>query len=177
LLLTAGGSAYFDLAARLLRAVEHPRLLKVLRSGCYVSHDHGVYDEQLVRAVARDATCGLPDLRPALEVWASVLSRPEPGLAIINAGKRDLGCDVDYPFVRQHYRAATMPAPVALAGAELFQMSDQHGFVRLPEGADVAVGDLLGLGVSHPCTTFDKWPVLLEVDDGYRVAGAIRSYF
>lgn len=177
LLLTAGGSAYFDLATRLLRSVEHPRLIKVLRSGCYVSHDDGVYDEQLTRAVARDATCGIPDLRPALEVWATVLSRPEPGLAIINAGKRDLGCDVDYPFVRRHYRPSTMALPRSIAGAELFQMSDQHGFVRLPEEADVAVGDVFGLGVSHPCTTFDKWPVLLEVDDSYRVLGAIRSYF
>ena len=29
------------------------------------------------------------------------------------------------------------------------------------------MGDLVGCGISHPCTTFDKWPLLLAVDDEY----------
>jgi D-serine dehydratase len=39
------------------------------------------------------------------------------------------------------------------------------------------VGDLVGCGISHPCTTFDKWRALFTVDDDYRVTGAIRTFF
>ena len=58
-------------------------------------------------------------------------------------------------------------------------MNDQHAYLRW--GADEAdpaqVGDLIGCGISHPCTTFDKWRVLFTVDDAYRVTGAIRTFF
>ena len=58
-------------------------------------------------------------------------------------------------------------------------MNDQHAYLRWrADEADVPqVGDLIGCGISHPCTTFDKWRVLFAVDDGYRVTGAIRTFF
>ena len=56
-------------------------------------------------------------------------------------------------------------------------MNDQHAYLRIPEDADLEVGDLVGSGISHPCTTFDKWRLLLTVDDGYRITGAIRTFF
>ena len=36
-------------------------------------------------------------LTAALQVWAQVLSTPEPGLAILGAGKRDLPFDLGLP--------------------------------------------------------------------------------
>jgi D-serine dehydratase len=49
--------------------------------------------------------------------------------------------------------------------------------MSLPAGADMQVGDMIGLGVSHPCTTFDKWRLLYVVDDGYNIASAVQTYF
>ena len=58
-------------------------------------------------------------------------------------------------------------------------MNDQHAYLHFP--ADLPdppqVGDLIGCGISHPCTTFDKWRSLFTVDDDYRVTGAIRTFF
>ena len=66
-------------------------------------------------------------------------------------------------------------------GAVIVKMNDQHAYLRLPDGhplcSELAVGDLVGCGISHPCTTFDKWKLLLEVDDGYAVRGAINTFF
>jgi D-serine deaminase-like pyridoxal phosphate-dependent protein len=75
----------------------------VLRSGCYLTHDDGLY--------ARASP--LPELRPALELWARVLSCPEPGLAIAGFGKRDAPYDIDLPVIR----AASAPERTRTASA------------------------------------------------------------
>jgi D-serine dehydratase len=68
--------------------------------------------------------------------------------------------------------------PVALpADAQLVKMNDQHAYLRFPETFELAVGDLVGCGISHPCTTFDKWQLLLCVDDGYDVRFAVNTCF
>jgi D-serine deaminase-like pyridoxal phosphate-dependent protein len=57
-------------------------------------------------------------------------------------------------------------------------MNDQHTFVR---GADLNVGDVVRLGLSHPCTAFDKWrliPVVSDVDEPDPVVvDLIHTYF
>jgi D-serine dehydratase len=66
-------------------------------------------------------------------------------------------------------------------GCTIFKMNDQHAYLRLPEGHPLCdtldVGDLVGCGISHPCTTFDKWPLLLAVDDDYAVRHAVNTFF
>ena len=42
---------------------------------------------------------------------------------------------------------------------------------------ELPVGDMISFGISHPCTTFDKWQLLYLVDDDYRVVEAIRTFF
>ena len=117
-------------------------------------------------------------LQPALQVWAVVQSLPEPGRAICAFGKRDVSFDIDLPRAELWHRpglpAAAQPAPAGLA---VVKLNDQHAFVDGAGTAALAVGDLLGFGISHPCTTFDKWPLLLEVDDAFNVVGAIRTCF
>ena len=106
-----------------------------------------------------------------------VHSRPEPDLAIVGFGKRDVSYDVALPrplCVRRRGDGATREAP---AGMEVFRLNDQHAYVRVPPGDDLAVGDQLGCGLAHPCTVFDKWRSIPVVDDGYRVVGAVRTYF
>jgi D-serine dehydratase len=118
-----------------------------------------------------------PALHPALEVWAQVVSHPEPDLIIVNAGRRDLSDDSALPKVEYHAVPGEGTTAHTVEGWSFFRMNDQHGYIRLPVGAQVKIGDYVGLGISHPCTTFDRWPVLLEVDDAYSVIGALKTFF
>jgi len=180
IVLSAGGSAAFDIVARELPTRLSKPVQTILRSGCYVTHDSGFYARMLDNVKLRSGAQwqSRPGLQPALEVWAQVQSRPEPGLAILTMGKRDASFDIDLPRARWHFRAGrdTLPRP-APEGWQIAAMNDQHAYLHLPAEADLRVGDLIGTGISHPCTTFDKWRVLFTVDDGYRVTGAIRTFF
>jgi D-serine dehydratase len=182
ILLSAGGSGYFDLVARGFAAIagmSRP-VLPVLRSGCYLTSDHGSYLRQIGDLDAREAghaALGGEALRPALEVWSMVQSRPEPGLAILGMGKRDASYDIELPIpLLSHRPGPGMPSPLP-PGCSIVKMNDQHAYLQLPAGFDLEVGDLVGCGISHPCTTFDKWPLLLAVDDDYAVRHAINTFF
>jgi D-serine dehydratase len=180
ILLSAGGSAAFDIVARELPTRLSKPVQTILRSGCYVTHDAGFYARMLANVRARSGTAWQEreGLRPALEVWSQVQSRPEPALAILTMGKRDASFDLDMPRPLWHFRHGRDDQVRAVpAEWKVSAMNDQHAYLRLPEDADVRVGDLVGCGISHPCTTFDKWRTLFTVDDDYRVSGAIRTYF
>jgi D-serine dehydratase len=191
--LTAGGSVWFDRVVDVLglaaRAV-NGRL--VLRSGCYLIHDHGMY---AAGTPAAANVSGAPAFRAALSVWARVLSRPEPGLLLADAGRRDLSHDAGLPVAISAHRPADRHVGSAdvgsadvgaegvggvdlvTAGAIVSGLSDQHTFVQVPDTLDVRVGDLVRLGISHPCTTLDRWPVLLLVDNDHAVVGAVHTQF
>lgn len=175
-ILTAGGSAYYDLVAKAL-AGRAPGASIVLRSGCYVTHDSGFYRELLGRMDQRAVAGPPPRLRPALEVWTRVISRPQPDMAIVMMGKRDVSFDIHLPVARRWFRQGLHTAPQAIDGVTTTKLADQHGFLTIAPDADLAVGDLLGFEISHPCTTFDKWSVLLEVDETYRVLGGLKTFF
>jgi D-serine deaminase-like pyridoxal phosphate-dependent protein len=171
-IVTAGGSVYFDVVARELTAGRPAGMTVILRSGGYLFHDHGIY--QAVTPAARGVT-GAPVLRPALELWAQVLSRPEPGLALLGAGRRDAGFDAGLPVplrVRRRDGEAARPA-----GAEVTELNDQHAYLRLDPGTALAPGDLVCLGISHPCTTLDKWRVIPVLDEQDRVIDVVHTFF
>jgi D-serine dehydratase len=183
ILISAGGSAYFDLVAHGFRGLDglSRPVLPVLRSGCYLTNDHGSY-QQLTQDV-KEREHGKDGLQPALEVWSMVLSRPEPTLAILSMGKRDASYDIELPIaLHTHRPQGGSEEPASLPpGCRIEKMNDQHAYLRLPEGDPLCqalqVGDLVGCGISHPCTTFDKWPLLLVVDDAYTVRYAINTFF
>ena len=183
ILLSAGGSSYFDLVARGFQDVgglSRP-VRPILRSGCYLTSDHGMYRRHIDELNAREGAAD-DGLRPALEVWSAVQSRPEPTLAILTMGKRDASYDADLPIPLYTVRPGEAAAPTGLPpGCAIAKMNDQHAYLRLPEGdplcAGLAVGDLVGCGISHPCTTFDKWPLLLAVDEAYNVRHALNTFF
>lgn len=180
ILLSAGGSAFFDLVvASFEKAQLSVKRTILLRSGCYITHDSGMYTyafEYLRKRAPELFEEG--GLRPALEVWGYVQSCPEPGRAIVTIGKRDVSYD-DMPVPQHWYRpGGSMVAPIPVPeGHKVHQLNDQHGFLDLPEGSPLAVGDMIGFGISHPCLTFDKWRVLHLVDGDYTVTGSIRTYF
>ncbi len=181
IILSAGGSAFYDLVSQVLGSSRLSRPASiVLRSGCYISHDAGVYERSFAEvrdrsAAAREITGRFEN---ALEVWAQVISRPEPQRAILGAGRRDFGHDGGMPRPLKVHRsgAGTLPCDVP-PGWEIAAVNDQHAHMSMPADHPLAVGDLVALGVSHPCTTFDKWRLIHLVDDSYQVTGAIQTYF
>jgi len=171
-IVTAGGSVYFDVVTRELTANGTAGMTVVLRSGGYLFHDHGLY--QAATPAAR-GVAGAPVFRPALELWAQVLSRPEPGLALLGAGRRDAGFDAGLPVPLRARRRDGAAAD--LTGAEVTGLNDQHAYLRLDPSTALAPGDLVCLGISHPCTTLDKWRVIPVLDEQARVIDAVHTFF
>ena len=167
---TAGGSAYFDAVVDVLGRNRDWTL--ILRSGCYVTHDHGLYSR--IAPSARK-TPGAAVLEPALEAWAPVLSRPEPETAVLGIGRRDVSFDAGHPVVL-HGLAAGGTA-LDTAGSAVRRLFDQHTVLSVPAGSPLAPGDELCLGISHPCTTFDKWRWIPVLDAEDRITDVIRTFF
>ena len=180
-LLTAGGTAFFDrIGPRLAEAGDLGRpVRRVLRSGCYLTHDSMGYEQAYRRMRKESLGLDYPpgDLRAAMEVWAHVQSVPEPGRAIITCGKRDISFDTGWPVPLRLLRANDTQAVPFGAFHRVSGMNDQHGYLTGPADGLLRVGDIVALGVGHPCTTFDKWQIIPLVDEAFRVTGAIRTFF
>ena len=179
-ILTAGGSAFYDMVlARFSHAGLNSPTRIITRSGCYITHDSVRYHRFFADIVDRapDAAQG-GGLRSAIEVWAYVQSRPEQGKILLTVGARDIGTD-DRPVAESWFRPAgnmTRPQP-APPGHLVTGHNDQHTHMTVPEDSPLQVGDMVSFGVGHPCLTFDKWQVLVVVDDDYNVVGAVRTFF
>jgi len=161
--ISAGGSAYFDIVARELNKFEKPRRL-LLRSGGYITHDHKYYEE-IYPFASTDRS-----FQPAIEVWAQVISKPEKGFGVLNLGKRDIGNDLHNPIPIKSY-----DGQVKSFSAVIEKLNDQHGYLRT--SADFQLAQLIGLGISHPCTTFDKWRLVPLVNDNYDVVDCLQTFF
>ena len=162
-IISAGGSAYFEIVASELNKFDKPKIM-LLRSGGYVTHDSKYYEEVYPFRDSDDL------LLPAIEVWAQVISAPEKEFGVLNLGKRDVGCDLHNPIPVSRYSDK-----VSKFSGEIEKLNDQHGFLRSKE--EFAVSELIGLGISHPCTTFDKWRLIPLVNDNYDVVDCIQTFF
>ena len=172
-IVTAGGSAYPDLVVEELSALaDAAPATVVLRSGCYLIHDDGFYAGISPFTASRTER----PLRSAMHAWARTVSRPEPGLALLDAGRRDLPFDMGLPVPQRFSGSATVPPD-----AHVSALNDQHAFLRLPDGGDVSVGTVVRLGLSHPCTAFDKWRLIPVIDDADaarpRVVDLLHTFF
>jgi D-serine dehydratase len=180
ILLSAGGSAVFDLVLPLLRTTGLSKpVVGVLRSGCYITHDHGYYRGYLHLLEQREGF--VDSLQPALEVWTLVQSVPEPGLAFLSCGRRDISFDIELPMPQRLARAGVLgmqdmqPTP---PDWRITQLNDQHAYLQFdPQGMVPAVGDRVVLGLSHPCTTFDKWRWMVVAEDDGSISGAVHTCF
>ncbi|MFI9581225.1 amino acid deaminase [Streptomyces sp. NPDC052236] len=174
IVISAGGSAWFDAVADVFAGIPELSLpvLKLLRSGAYVSHDDGHYRHLTpFNRIPQEGA-----LQPAFRLWAQVISRPSPDQAFVNAGKRDAAYDLDLPeaqVVRDARTGEIRPA----AGVTVSGLSDQHGWVRTTAEAELDVGDWVGMGLSHPCTSFDKWQLIPVVEADGTVTDFIRTFF
>ncbi|MGY4709731.1 alanine racemase [Mycolicibacterium sp. CBM1] len=170
-MVTAGGSTHFDLVAQTLAGPWRT----ILRSGAYLTNDDGLYLRTSPLTRPGTAPGGF---RPAMQVWAQVCSRPEPNLALLTMGRRDVSFDQDLP-VPQQLRAGPVWLTDALTGCEVVALNDQHAFLTLTPAAreTVEVGSWISFGISHPCTVFDKWQLIPVLDERGRVVDLVRTFF
>jgi len=179
-ILSGAGSAWYDVVAEVFSKADIGTPLEVvLRPGCYLTHDVGVYRAAQQQIQSRNSTAREigPGLQPALQLWAYVQSVPEAARAIVGLGKRDAAFDAGFPTPNLHYRPGHK-TPVAVPAAwSVVNMMDQHAYLQIAEGDDIRVGDMIGFDISHPCLTFDKWRCLPVVDSGYRVIDVVQTFF
>lgn len=187
LVLSAGGSAFFDLVVGALRPVvmADGNATLVLRSGAIFFHDHGVYERALRAmddrkgfAIGGEIRSAAAAFTPALRLWAEVLSRPEPGLAICGMGMRDVSFDQDFPVPLNIYRdGRLLPINGSADPLRVSKLNDQHAFLSLSPDTDLAVGDVVEFGISHPCTCLDRWRVFYGLNEDGQVCSAFQTYF
>lgn len=177
-IVTAGGSAFPDLVVECLAGLADEQGVPttvVLRSGAYIIHDDGFYAGISPLAPPRSER----PLRSAMHGWARTVSRPEAELALLDAGKRDLPFDEGLPVPQ----FVAGPEGSLNPAAHVSALNDQHTFLRLPDGVagDLPVGSVVRLGLSHPCTAFDKWRLIPVVDDADaerpRVVDLLHTFF
>lgn len=173
---TVGGSDVVDVILEELGAADtHGPIRGVIRSGAYITHDHGL--------CARADPWQFLDahMLPAATVWASVVSTPEQGLVLVNAGRRDVPFDIDLPVVltrRPSLSEGGWAPAEELSGWRLTALNDQHAYLRSEgDGGALQVGDVVGLGISHPCTLFDKWRAAVLTDQDDRAVGVVTTQF
>lgn len=178
-LLSGAGSAWYDVVAEEFAAAAGVDVEVVLRPGCYLTHDVGVYRAAQQRIDAQNPIAARMkgSLQPALQLWAYVQSMPEPSRAIIALGKRDAAFDAGLPVPALHFRQG-MKTPVVITQPwKLTKMMDQHAYLEIEAGDDLEVGDMIGFDISHPCLTFDKWKMLPILNRQFDVVEVVETFF
>ena len=179
-LLSGAGSAWYDVVADEFSKAGLENLAEfVLRPGCYLTHDVGIYRTAQAKILQRNKIAAQmhSGLQPALQLWAYIQSVPEKGKAIVAVGKRDATFDSGLPVPALHYRPGAAAPEAAPSSWELMKMMDQHAYLRMGENDDIRVGDMLAFDISHPCLTFDKWRYLSVLNSRYEVIEVVPTFF
>jgi D-serine dehydratase len=186
LLLSAGGSAHFDRVINALMPIAKAdgNATLLLRSGAIFFSDHGIYRRGF-EALDRRALLmldGKPFIanerfKPAMRLWAEVISVPEPGLAIVGMGMRDVSFDQDQPLPLVLHRDGAALDDDLSSKAKVTKLNDQHAFLAIAGGCAMKIGDIVEFGISHPCTCFDRWRFFYVTDAAGRIAHRYSTYF
>lgn len=183
-IITGAGSAWYDLVAEHLQIQNtHVEFTPILRPGCYLIHDTGIYQDAQNAVIARsELACRLGteatgNLESSLFVWAYVYSVPEPGLVVVGMGKRDVAFDAGFPTPDLHFRPGNVAPIKASSDWRIINIMDQHCMMEVNADADLKSGDLLSFSTSHPCLTMDKWRTISLIDSNFVVTKQISTYF
>jgi D-serine dehydratase len=180
ILLSGAGSAWYDVVADVFSTAGFGDAVQiVLRPGCYLTHDIGIYGVAQAKIQQRNpiAQQMRSGLLPALQVWAYVQSIPEAGKAIIAMGKRDASFDAGLPAPALHFRPGDALPETAPEHWALTKMMDQHAYLKIDAQDNLRVGDMIGFDISHPCLTFDKWRYLPVLNAEYQVVDIVETFF
>lgn len=178
-IITGAGSAWYDLVAEHLNGLPDD-ISVVLRPGCYLVHDVGIYQAAQNAVLARkNLACDIKGaLVNSLQIWAYVQSVPQPGLAIVGMGKRDVAFDAGLPQPYYTYRPASMKQPIAADPSwTVSKIMDQHCMMHIPPDSTLRPGDMVSFTTSHPCLTMDKWRCIGLIDEQFHIDDIIETCF
>ena len=130
------------------RAVARVPGVTEIRPGTYVFHD------LMSRA---DNACDPGDL--ALSILTTVVSRPSPSVAIVDAGSKTLAGDVEAGAAD-----LTGYGEVYDGGGHVAWLNEEHAAVQLAPGYDPSVGERMRLVPVHVCTAVNLADDLILVD-------------
>jgi len=123
-----------------------------MRPGTYVFHDNNAFRHGRIS----------PD-RCAARVVSTVVSRPAPDRAIIDAGSKTLALDPSPSHPGHGYIVGHPGAPIA-------RLSEEHGVVTLsPDERGFEVGDRVEIIPNHICPAVNLTDELTIVHDGHVV--------
>jgi D-serine deaminase-like pyridoxal phosphate-dependent protein len=96
----------------------------------------------------------------ALRILTTVVSRPAPDRAVVDAGSKTLAMDPS-PWKKGFGYVVDMPE------ATIVRVSEEHGVIELPEGSrDLKVGDRIEIIPNHVCPTVNLQDEMFVVRDG-----------
>lgn len=177
-IISGAGSAWYDVVAECF--AHNATCCAVIRPGCYAIHDTGIYLDAQSKVMDRaNQNSGLAcdiggDLESALELWAHIISRPEPTKLVAGFGKRDVAFDAGLPIPERAYRNGQS---LNLEHAVTTAVMDQHAFIEVTAECELQVGDIVVFSTSHPCLTFDKWRSIAVSDDNDQVTHWVKTHF
>jgi D-serine deaminase-like pyridoxal phosphate-dependent protein len=107
---------------------------------------------QIVTGTIREENC-------ALRIYATVVSTPRPGTAIIDAGSKTLTNDIN------SYRKGYGLLP-DFPDVVVERLSEEHGILKVPDSAPFRVGDIVEIIPNHCCTVVNLHDQLFEARGG-----------
>lgn len=96
-----------------------------------------------------------PEFRQAMSILATVISRPRPGVAVIDVGRKGVGAEWGPPRLKN------------LADCRVAAYSsEEHMTLQVPEDWGVDIGDRIEIIPSHGCTTSNLYREFIVHRDG-----------
>lgn len=179
-IITGAGSAWYDIVASTLNQQDiNNQFNLIVRPGCYLIHDTGIYQEAQDAILKRsELACDITgSLSSSLTLWAYIVSVPEDGLAIVGLGKRDVAFDAGLPTPELFYSIDNQAISKVTNSMQVCKIMDQHCMLEFDNSLQLKVGDIVCFSTSHPCLTFDKWREIAVADDNWVVRTTLSTYF
>jgi len=124
---------------------KHP-IVTEINPGMYIFNDVGEINN-------RGFEVGKSDC--ALTVLTTVISKPTPDRAVVDAGSKSISMDKD----------GRKPIPRYREDVEYVNDSEEHGWLDISAADDIEVGDRLEFIIPHVCTTVNQHDTLVGLRD------------
>ena len=187
IILSGGGSEYFDLIINSFQKYKNIKNIRlIIRPGTFIAYGHGHYlksieniDKRGTLFINKKNIKATNLFNPSLELWGHIISMQDSNRAILNFGKRDVHYDRGYPIPLSIYRKGKLFQKInpKQNKYKIYKMSDHHAFLYFTNDQDIRIGDLIKLGVTHPCVTIDKWDFFYMIDEKYNVKEGLKTFF
>jgi len=138
-IVSGGGTGTLDLTG-------HQEGIDELQAGSYAAMDWWYSDIR-------------PEFQQAMSILVTVISRPKPGIIVIDVGRKGVGAEWGPPRIK------------SLPGAEVVSYSsEEHMKIAVPEASTIQIGDRIEIIPSHGCTTSNLYPEFVVHEDGRVIA-------